>query len=169
MTSSVTILLLDDEPLLRRATALILTRQGGQVTATGTADEAIAQARERLYDVAVFDVSGPGPSATEVVRRIRTEGGMVPRRVIAVSGAALDVRDAEIAEVLPKPYPFESLLRAVFGAGGRSRTRSGVFACAEPRVPAIRQEGLDRGFGGRLGGRRRDLITVQGPKGGRRR
>lgn len=144
MTSSVTILLLDDEPLLRRATALILTRQGGQVTATGTADEAVALACRHLYDVAVFDVSGPGPGAGEVLRRIRAAGGRVPGRVIAVSSSPLDHRDAEIAEVLPRPYPFESLLRAVFGATSRSRTRSGVFACAggveagpRTRTPAV--------------------------------
>jgi CheY-like chemotaxis protein len=163
MTSSVTILLFDDEPLLRRATALILTRYGGQVTATGTADEAVALACERVYDVAVFDVSQTSLRATEVLRRIRAGGGMVPRRVIVVSSAPLDGRDAEeLAAVLPKPYPFESLLRAVFSAEGRSRTRSGVFACAALRAQAVRQ-----GFGGgsRAGGWPRDRLTAQGTKG----
>ena len=135
MTSSVTILLLDDEPLLRRATALILERHGAQVTTAGTADEAVALTRARLYDVAVFDVSPPGPSVTEILRRIRAEG-LLPRRSIAVSSTPLDRRETEELTVLIKPYPFESLLRAVLGAGAgadqvRRRTRSGVFALAE--------------------------------------
>jgi CheY-like chemotaxis protein len=130
--SSVTILLLDDEPLLRRATSLILSRHGGRVTSAASADEAIALAERRIYDVAVLDVSPPGPSATELLRRFRA-GGLAPRRVIAICGAPLRPREAEaFTEVLVKPYRFESLLRAVFGAGGRRRTRSGVFACEPP-------------------------------------
>jgi CheY-like chemotaxis protein len=133
MTSNVTILLLDDEPLLRRATALLLARRGGQVTAATSAEEAVALARRHLFDVAVFDVSPPGPSAAEVIRRIRA-GGLPPRRVIAVSRAPLDRRDVEgAAEVLLEPYPFESLARAVYGVGVRRRTQSGVFPLSEPR------------------------------------
>src|SRR5580692_6065242 len=100
MTSTVTILLLDDEPLLRRATALLLARRGGQVTVAASADEAVALACRHLYDVAVFDVSPPGPSASDVLRRIRA-GGLPPRRVIAVSSAPLERREAEgLTEVL---------------------------------------------------------------------
>jgi CheY-like chemotaxis protein len=156
MTSSVTILLLDDEPLLRRATALILERHGATVTAAGTADEAVALTRERLYDVAVFDVSPPGPSVSDILRRIRADG-LVPRRVIAVSSSPLDRREAEeLSQLLPKPYPFDSLLRAVFGAGGRRRTRSGVFARAEPRAA------VGRAFGGRL--KRTEGLTARGSR-----
>jgi CheY-like chemotaxis protein len=131
MTSSVTILLLDDEPLLRRATALLLARRGGQVTAAASADEAVVLARRHLYDVAVFDVSPPGPSASDLLRRIRREG-LPPRRVIAVSRAPLSGRDAEgLTAVLVAPYAWESLERAVFGAGERQRTQSGVFPLSD--------------------------------------
>ena len=142
MIPSVTILLLDDEPLLRRATALVLARHGAQVTAAGSADEAVALTRKRLYDVALFDVSLPGPSVTEILRRIRADG-LVPRRVIAVSSSPLEGREAaELVQTLPRPYPFDSLLRAVFGAGVRRRTRSGVFARVTARGsrPAARAE-----------------------------
>ncbi len=146
MTSSVTILLLDDEPLLRRATALILARHGARVTATGTVEEAVALTRKQLYDVAVLDVSPPGPSAASILGKIRAEG-LVPRRVVAVSSRPLDRRESdELAQVLPRPYPFESLLRAVFGVGGRPRTRSGVFACADsPDLKASGPHAAGRG------------------------
>ncbi|MFT3767560.1 MAG: response regulator [Minicystis sp.] len=133
MTSPVTILLLDEEPMLRRATALLLSNRGGSVTAAATPEEAVALAAARLYDVAIFDVASGGPSASEVLARIRAEG-LVPRRVIAVCDGPLDPRAAEeIGEVLLKPYPFDRLLRAVFGSGGRSRTRSGIFPRTRPR------------------------------------
>ena len=133
MTSPVSILLLDEEPMLRRATALLLSNRGGSVTAAATPEEAVALAAARLYDVAIFDIAPGGPSASEVVARIRA-GGLVPRRVIAVCDGPLDPREAdEIGEILVKPYPFERLLRAVFGTGARCRTRSGVFPRARPR------------------------------------
>jgi CheY-like chemotaxis protein len=127
MTSSATILLLDDEPMLRRATTVMLASRGGRVSAAATADEAVALAEARVFDVAIFDVSPAGPSASDVLHRIRA-GGLVPRRVIAVTSAPLARREAEqFSEVLTKPYPFDRLLRAVFGSG-RRRTRSGIFA-----------------------------------------
>jgi CheY-like chemotaxis protein len=139
--TSVTILLLDEEPLLRRATALLLERRGGQVTTAASTEEAAALCEERLYDVGILDVSPKGPSATETLQRLRA-GGLPPRRVIAVTGAPLHRGEAErFAAVLQKPYRFEDLVRAVFGAGGRRRTRSGVFACegAPPSASAARR------------------------------
>jgi CheY-like chemotaxis protein len=147
MTSPVTILLLDDEPLMRGATALILTRRGGRVTAAASADEAVAYARERVYDVAVIDVSPSGPGAVEVLRRIRARG-LSPRRVIAVTNAPLDRGEAAgLDVVLSKPYPFDALLRAVLGPGARRRTRSGVF----PSLTAQGPRGAARAGRGRGG------------------
>lgn len=129
-----TILLLDEEPLLRRATALLLARRGGQVTTAAGADEAVALCEAHLYDVAILDVSPEGPTATEVLHRLRA-GGLPPRRVIAITPAPLPRREAEwFAGVLQKPYRFDDLIRAVYGAGGRRRTRSGVFECV-PAAP----------------------------------
>jgi len=130
MTSPVTILLLDDEPMLRRATTLLLSNRGGSVTAAATPDEAVALAAAHLYDVAILDLSHGGASVAHVAARMRA-AGVAPRRVIVVSDTPLEPSD--IGEVLQKPYPFDRLLRAVFGAGGRSRTRSGVFPRARPR------------------------------------
>jgi CheY-like chemotaxis protein len=143
MIPRVTILLLDDEPILRHATSLMLSRRGGEVSAAATADEAVAMAGERLYDVAILDAER-GPSPADILERMRA-GGLVPRRVIAVTAGPLEQREApDFAEVLRKPYPFDQLLRAVFGAPGRRRrTRSGVFPRA--RVSAERRSRACRG------------------------
>ena len=134
MTSPPTILLLDEEPTLRRATALLLTNRGGVVTAA-TADEAGALARARLYDVAIFDTATSAVSASEILRRIRV-GGLVPRRSIAVVRGGEAEGATDFVAVLERPYAFDRLLTAVFGAAARTRTRSGVFprARATPRA-----------------------------------
>jgi CheY-like chemotaxis protein len=143
MTPTATILLLDDEPMLRRATSVMLANRGGRVSAAATPDEAVALAEARVFDVAIFDLSHGGPSASEVLHRIRA-GGLVPRRVIAVTDAPLPRHEAEqFSEVLTKPYPFDRLLRAVFGAQGRRRTRSGIFASTKAPATASAPAGHD--------------------------
>jgi DNA-binding response OmpR family regulator len=137
MIPSLTILLLDDEPMLRRATAMLLARRGGHVTAAASPDEAVALSGARVYDVAIFDVSAAGPSAPDVLRRMR-ETGLLPRRVIAVCDAPLDRGDAVgFAAVLHKPYAFERLAIAVFGHARRGR-REGPSHRAALRASPMR-------------------------------
>jgi CheY-like chemotaxis protein len=132
----VTILLLDEEPLLRRATALLLEKLGGQVTPAASADDAAAKCGAHYYDVAILDLAPDGPCAGEVLAGLQA-GGLPPRRVIAVTAAPLPSGEASrFAAVVTKPYPFDALVRAVFGAGARRRTRSGIFERA--RLAAAR-------------------------------
>ena len=127
MNASVSILLVDDEPVLRRATALLLSNRGGRVVAASSAEEAVALAAAHHYDVAILDVS-KGESASDLLRRIRAVG-LPPRRVIAVCDTVGDVADQpEVVTVLQKPYAFDRLLVAVFGARARERTWPGMLA-----------------------------------------
>jgi CheY-like chemotaxis protein len=127
MTSAPTILLVDEEPLLRRATAMLLTNRGARVSSVATVAEAIVLAGEQVFDVAVLDVSPEGPSAAVMVGLLR-ERGLLPRRfVVCLPGAPQEENDFTV--VLRKPYPFDHLLAAVFGPErARRPARSGVFA-----------------------------------------
>lgn len=146
MISPVTILLLDAEPLLRRATALMLANRGGEVTAAATPAEALRLSWRRVYDVAVLDVAPGGPGAAELLQSAREQGFSV-ERVIAVSSEPLDRREAApFAGVLRKPYRFELLLAAVFGRPRRAaRTAS---------LPRLRAQGARRRPTPRPGARR---------------
>jgi CheY-like chemotaxis protein len=150
MSLPVTILLLDDEPLLRRATALLLSNRGGRVTAASSIEEAVTLAASERYDVAIFDLSATAPSAAEVLDRMRARGP-VPSRVIAVSDGALDESvEAEFTAVLQKPYPFDRLMHAVFGGRGRTAARrGGRVAGARSAARAIKRgEGRERAAAG---------------------
>lgn len=129
MTSSVTILLVDEEPLLRRATALMLTGRGGEVSAVATLGEAIALTERRIFDVAVIDVPVRGPSPGEIVEQIR-KSGLLPRHLVVCLCVSLDRHEAQpFTTILFKPYVFEHLITAVFGPSRRQRrpARSDVF------------------------------------------
>lgn len=122
MTASTNILLLDSEPMLREATALLLRRSGGRVRVATSTAEAVEAARARAFDVAVLDVSGRDGSAADVRAALRAAGCEPPRVVVCTDLARAVAAACDDAEVLCKPYPFARLLRAVFGvqAAGRA-------------------------------------------------
>jgi len=156
MTSAVTILLVDEEPLLRRATALLLTDRGGKVSAVATIGEAITLPRQSVFDVAVIDVAPGGPSPAEVFQQLLAFG-LAARRVVVCACSPLKGPPEVIAatqrlSVLRKPYPFERLVAAVFGARRTSarstmlarplRARRGVAAGRAPLLSAFTAEAL---------------------------
>ncbi|MGZ3428257.1 MAG: ATP-binding response regulator, partial [Polyangia bacterium] len=66
-----TVLVVDDEPDARELLTAILEHHGATVTATGSADEALAAVAERAPDVVVSDIGMPGADGYELMRRLR--------------------------------------------------------------------------------------------------
>ncbi|MDP9151922.1 MAG: response regulator [Myxococcota bacterium] len=66
------ILVVDDDPDIRRITALSLSRIGGfLVTAAASAQEALAKAAEELPDLILLDVSMPGADGPTTLALLR--------------------------------------------------------------------------------------------------
>ena len=61
------ILVVDDEPLIRATLVEYLTQEGFRVTAAETGEEALALAAEHTFDVALCDVQLPGIDGIEVL------------------------------------------------------------------------------------------------------
>ncbi len=111
------LLIVDDEPMIARVTTRLLELRG---IAVDTADSGFA-ALERLateserFDAVLLDLSMPGMSGTEVLRRLRSDFPELP--VIVSSGFGRDAiegglrRDREA--FLPKPYTGDELDRAL--------------------------------------------------------
>ena len=68
--SARTILVVDDEPLIRATLAEYLTGEGFAVTACASGEEALAEAERHAYDVALCDVQLPGIDGIEVLDRL---------------------------------------------------------------------------------------------------
>ena len=64
------ILVVDDEPLIRKTLAEFLTSEGFVVDAAASAEEALERAAERAYDVALCDVQLPGLDGLELLERL---------------------------------------------------------------------------------------------------
>ncbi|WP_438017584.1 response regulator [Sorangium sp. So ce315] len=137
MTYQPNVLLLDQDHVLRRATALLLCNRGALVSPAATLDEAISLSRERVYDVALIDLAPGTKSAREILGRLRREGAM-PRRVVFCADEPVSCDGADdVSEVLLKPYAFGRLLSSIFvDLGAPPSTKSGVF----PRLRLLRGE-----------------------------
>ena len=113
------VLIVDDEPPLRKALRASLTAAGFAVEEARTGDEAVAVAKQHPFDLVLLDINMPGLSGFEACRRIRA---LAPRTGIVMA----TVRDAEDDKVralesgaddyITKPFRLRELiarLRAV--------------------------------------------------------
>ncbi len=115
------ILLVEDEPRLRRTLVRSLQGRDFQVAEATTAAEAIAAARGGGFDLMLLDVNLPDATGWDVLRELRSAGRELPVVVLsAVSPNPARVREFKPFGVLHKPFPIDALLRLI---------RS---ACAEP-------------------------------------
>lgn len=112
------ILVVDDEPQIRKLLITGLGGYGHEVIAASNAAEALALAAQRRPDAVVLDVNlGQGADGLEVCRRLR-EWSAVPIIMLSVRGdEAIKVKalDAGADDYLSKPFGMEEL-RARIGA-----------------------------------------------------
>jgi DNA-binding NarL/FixJ family response regulator len=87
---SVSVLLADDQPLLRRGFRMILEAEGDISVAAeaGNGEEAVDLARRHTPDVVLMDIRMPGTDGIEATRRITAEGAGV--RVLVLTTFDLD-------------------------------------------------------------------------------
>jgi DNA-binding NarL/FixJ family response regulator len=87
---SISVLLADDQPLLRRGFRMILEAEGDLVIAAeaGNGEEAVALAQRHAPDVVLMDIRMPGTDGIEATRRIIAAGGRV--RVLVLTTFDLD-------------------------------------------------------------------------------
>jgi two-component system, cell cycle sensor histidine kinase and response regulator CckA len=86
LTAPVTVMVVDDEPLVRETTAMLLERQGYQVLAAGSGIEAVARANthEGRIDVLITDVIMPNMNGRAIAKTLRQ--ARADLRVLYVSG-----------------------------------------------------------------------------------
>ena len=124
------VLVVDDEPQIRRALATNLGARGYDVDLAATGEDALRLAAERHPDVVVLDLGLPGIDGVEVVRGLRG-WSTVPIIMLSVrEGEAdkVDALDAGADDYLTKPFGMDELLarlRAARAAGDAGRGAAG--------------------------------------------
>lgn len=129
-TGTGTILVVDDEALIRQLARAVLTRAGYRVLLAKDGHEALDlyRAEQGAIDLVVLDGVMPGLSGRETLTELRR---LDPRAQVLFSTSAeaehLAVRDADLADgLLPKPYRADDLARAVREILERTRPGGGA-------------------------------------------
>lgn len=135
----ITVLVVDDEPLLLRFAQTVLEGGGHRVLPFESAEEALKCCRERRneLDLVISDVHMPGMSGRELAECLLREPKPIP--VVLMSGNAQTAK--EIAEgvksgsapasyLLPKPFRPDQLLDVVSEVERAIRRRGGAQAPA---------------------------------------
>jgi DNA-binding response OmpR family regulator len=127
------LLLVEDDPSIRMAIELALTRQGHQVVTAATGEEALELWQAQRPELVVLDVMLPGIDGFEICRRIRRTD-QVPIILLTARSDDIDVvvgleSGADDYVVKPvQPRVLDARIRAVLRRLGSSSTESGDTA-----------------------------------------
>lgn len=107
------ILIVDDEPIIRDVLARVLDLAGYQVRTAESGVQALSLLREQVSDLVMLDVRLPGADGWEILAEIRDQ--CPDLRVIMMSAVpdAERARAAGAADFLGKPYRREEVLAMI--------------------------------------------------------
>jgi DNA-binding response OmpR family regulator len=111
------VLLVEDEPALRRVLARNLSARGLDVREAGTVSAALEAIAAHRPDLILLDINLPDRTGWDVMREMNRLNTRVPTIVVSavrVSQSRLD--EFHPLAYLPKPFPIEALLRLVLNA-----------------------------------------------------
>lgn len=110
------VLIVDDEEVIRDVCAQILEAEGCRVTTAATAHEALRLVEQDSFDAVVTDIMMPDMSGLELLQAIAGKGGSVGTVVITGLGTAEMANRSNrlgAGEFVVKPFTPDELSRAV--------------------------------------------------------
>lgn len=125
-SSSLRVLLVDDEIDLLQSMTRALERRGMKVSTAPDGERAVAQAKQKVFDVVVVDVKMPGQGGIETLRQLKEVHPLL--EVIVLTGhptspQAVEAVNAGAFGFLTKPIDAEALAEQIRAAGKRRTER----------------------------------------------
>jgi two-component system, OmpR family, KDP operon response regulator KdpE len=139
------VLVVDDEPQIRRALRTSLEAHGWEVATVGTGEEGVLGAAEMSPDLMLLDLGLPDMDGTEVIARVRTFSD-IPVIVLSVREAQHEkvaALDAGADDYVTKPFGMEELL-------ARARAAVRRVQPEDPSPPVTRYGDLEIDLARRL-------------------
>lgn len=166
MSATLRILVIDDEPAIRRFLRTSLSAQNYSVLEAEDGESGLAMLQRNAIDVLVLDLGLPGIDGLEVLKRMREGGSSVP--VIVLSSrddekgkvAALDLG---ADDYVTKPFGMEELLARIRAAVRHRLQQEGekpLFKAGDLTVDLVRRIVTVRGQEVKLTPREYDLLRL---------
>jgi two-component system response regulator MprA len=128
------VLVVDDDPPVRRMLERSLTAEGFEVSAAADGGAALAMAERMAPDLIVLDVSMPGVDGLTVCRRLRSKGVSGPILMLTARDAVTDRvngLEAGADDYLVKPFAIEELVARLRALARRGLDLSERLAFAD--------------------------------------
>ncbi len=125
------VLIVDDDPGLRKSLSLLLDADGHRVAAEGEPARALARLSEEPFDVVLCDVRMPQMDGIEFLRKYQEAGGTSLVIMMSAYGgedAAISAMKEGAYDYLPKPFRSDEVLLTLRKAEERERLRGRVAA-----------------------------------------
>jgi two-component system KDP operon response regulator KdpE len=116
------ILVVDDEPQIRRVMRATLVARGYVVSTVRSGEEALEKVREERFDLVLLDMNMPGIGGMETCRSIRSQSD-IPIVILSIRNAEKDkveALDAGADDYVTKPFSMQELLARIRAALRRS-------------------------------------------------
>lgn len=136
------ILIVDDDPQIRRVMRMTLSAQGYEVATAASGDEALLQTRESRFDMVLLDMNMPGIGGLKTCREIRSysNAAIIMLTVRDAESDKVAALDAGADDYITKPFRMPELLARVRAALRRVPEAPGAGE------ELLRLEGLEINF-----------------------
>lgn len=160
------VLIVDDEPPIRRFLRTSLTAQGYDIVEAEDGVKALDEVRRMSPDVLVLDLGLPGMDGLEVIRRLRGGGASLP--IIVLSSRAdeagkVEALDLGADDYVTKPFGVDELLARIRAAMRHKLQQQGerpVFRSGALTVDLVRRIVTAQGAEVKLSPREYDLLRI---------
>lgn len=165
-TRPLRVLVVDDEPAIRRFLKPSLTHAGYVVSETDTGQPAIDAARRGGADLIVLDLGLPDIDGLEVIRRIRAAGSAVPIIVLSSrgdEGGKVEALDLGADDYVTKPFGVDELLarlRAALRHRLQEQGEEPIFRSGDLSVDLVRRIVTVRGAEVKFSPREYELLRL---------
>ena len=109
------VLVVEDEPALRRLMSMLLEDEGFAVRSAANGIEALARLNEKRADLILVDLMMPGMDGRAFLVEAQAAGHAIPAIVVSASPEAVTVvAELGCAGLVSKPYEFNQLVKEMW-------------------------------------------------------
>ena len=105
------ILVIDDEPFIRKLISRVLSKEGHDVEAVDNAEDALKMIKSKRYSLILLDIKMPGIGGIKLYKQFQGIAASLKKRVIFVTGDVMDERSMDFLTKTKAPYimkPFDA-------------------------------------------------------------
>lgn len=166
MNQPLRVLIIDDEPPIRRLLRTSLSAQNYSVLEAEDGESGLVLLQRNTVDVVVLDLGLPGIGGLEVLKRLRETGSSVPVIVLSSrddEGGKVSALDLGADDYVTKPFGMEELLARIRAAVRHRLQQEGekpLFKSGDLTVDLVRRIVTVRGYEVKLTPREYDLLRL---------